>query len=198
MRDSMGSSQVLILNASYEPLHVVSWKRAIQLLFQGKVEVLEESQKKIRTVRITIRMPMVLRLLNYIPLKHKKSIVKFSRTNVFARDEYQCQYCGQDSSKGNLTLDHIVPIVQGGDKTWENIVTSCRGCNQRKGGRTPRQAGMKLIRKPTEPMWLPKAHLPFGFSVLPENWQIYLNIGKTHWEVEIQGDRKKSKKRKKA
>ncbi len=184
----MGGSQVLVLNASYEPVHVVSWKRAIQLLFQGKVEVLEESSREIRTVRVTIRVPMVMRLLQYIPLGKRRNLVRFSRGNVFVRDEFRCQYCGDHFTRNQLTLDHVLPVVQGGKKTWENIVSSCRSCNQKKGGRTPKEAGMHLIRKPAEPRWLPKTHLPYGFTVLPESWKIYLSVGRTNLKVEILSD----------
>src|SRR5262245_29430931 len=127
----------LVLNASFEPLHVVSWQRAIQLLFQGKVEVIEESDREVRTVRFTIKVPAVLRLLQYVPLARKKQLVRFSRTNIFLRDSNVCQYCGGKFNKSYLTLDHVIPIVQGGRKCWENIVTACKPCNQKKGGRTP-------------------------------------------------------------
>src|SRR5690349_9135805 len=113
-------SHALVLNASFEPLHVVSWQRAIQLLFQGKVEVIEESDREIRTVRLTIKVPAVLRLLTYVPLAKKKQIVRFSRINVFLRDNHVCQYCGQTFSKPQLTLDHVIPLVQGGQTSWEN------------------------------------------------------------------------------
>jgi 5-methylcytosine-specific restriction endonuclease McrA len=139
-------SHALVLNASFEPLHIVTWQRAIQLLFQGKVEVVEESDQEVRTVRMTIRVPAVLRLLTYVPLTKKKQIVRFSRANVFLRDHGVCQYCGHQYAKNQLTLDHVIPIVQGGKKSWENIVTACKPCNQRKGGRTPNQAGKYSIR----------------------------------------------------
>jgi 5-methylcytosine-specific restriction endonuclease McrA len=169
-------SHALVLNASFEPLHIVSWQRALQLLFQGKVEVIEESDREVRTVRFTIKVPAVLRLLHYVPLARKKEIVRFSRMNIFLRDQYSCQYCGENFQKGNLTLDHVIPIVQGGKKSWENIVTACKPCNQQKGGRTPAQAGMQLIRKPKQPIWLPTASLQFGISRTPERWQIYLKL----------------------
>jgi 5-methylcytosine-specific restriction endonuclease McrA len=167
----------LVLNASFEPLHVVSWQRAIQLLFQGKVEVVEESEQEIRTVRITMKMPAVLRLLKYVPLGGRKNIVRFSRTNIFLRDRNVCQYCGDKFNKAHLTLDHVVPIVQGGRKCWENIVTACKPCNQTKGGRTPGQASMHLIRKPKQPLWLPAANLTFGVTKTPERWKLYLHLG---------------------
>src|SRR6185503_9167047 len=97
-------SHALVLNASFEPLHIVTWQRAIQLLFQGKVEVVEESDHEVRTVRLTIKVPAVLRLLNYVPLARKKELVRFSRINIFLRDQYTCQYCGARSNKTHLTL----------------------------------------------------------------------------------------------
>lgn len=169
-------SHALVLNASYEPLHIVTWQRAIQLLFQGKVEVVEESDREVRTVRITIKVPAVLRLINYVPLARKKNIVRFSRVNIFLRDENRCQYCGTSFNRTHLTLDHVIPIVQGGRKCWENIVTACKPCNQRKGGRTPAQAGMQLIRKPRQPTWLPTASLQLGVSRTPDRWKIYMKL----------------------
>src|SRR3954471_5469631 len=116
-------SHALVLNASFEPLHIVPWQRAIQLLFQGKVEVVEESEQEVRTVRFTIKLPAVLRLLKYVPLRGKRAIVRFSRANIFLRDQHVCQYCGDRFNRTHLTLDHVIPIVQGGEKNWENIVT---------------------------------------------------------------------------
>ncbi len=173
---TLSMSQALILNASFEPLHIVSWQRAVQLLFQGKVEVVEEYEHTIRTVRVSIRMPAVLRLLKYVPTKQKQNVIRFSRPNVFLRDHNICQYCGQKFSKTHLTLDHVIPAVQGGPKTWQNIVTACKPCNQRKGGRTPQQAGMHLIRKPRYPTWLPATNLNIGITVTPRSWRIYLQV----------------------
>src|SRR3954464_1759669 len=92
--EEMGAN-TLVLNASFEPLHVVTWQRAIQLLFQGKVEVVEESDHEVRTVRLTIKVPGVLRLISYVPLARKKQIVRFSRINIFLRDNHICQYCNR-------------------------------------------------------------------------------------------------------
>lgn len=166
----------LVLNASFEPLQIVTWQRAIQLLFQGKVEVIEESELEVRTVRLTIRVPAVLRLLEYIPLKKRKQVVRFSRTNVFIRDQHRCQYCGQKFNKTHLTLDHVRPVVQGGGKSWENIVTACKPCNQRKGGRTPQQAKMGLVRTPFRPTWLPATAIHMTVSRTPDRWKIYMNV----------------------
>lgn len=170
----------LVLNASFEPLHLVSWQKALQLLFQGKVEVIEESEKEIRTVRLTIRIPAVLRLLEYVPLKKKKRLIRFSRPNVLLRDHHRCQYCGLKYSKAQLTLDHVIPVVQGGGKNWKNIVTACKPCNQKKGGRTPAQAKMNLIRAPREPEWLPRIgianRLEVGLVKLDESWKPYFRL----------------------
>lgn len=175
-------SHTLVLNASFEPLHVVSWQRAIQLLFQGKVEVIEESDHEVRTVRLTIKVPAVLRLLSYVPLTRKKNLVRFSRLNIFLRDNYICQYCGGKFQKAALTLDHVIPIVQGGNKSWENIVTACKPCNQKKGGRTPAQAAMHLIRKPKQPTWLPSAHFQVGISRAPDRWKVYFRLDRPNPE----------------
>jgi 5-methylcytosine-specific restriction endonuclease McrA len=185
-------SHALVLNASFEPLHIVSWQRALQLLFQGKVEVIEESEQEVRTVRFTIKVPAVLRLLSYIPLKKKKDIIRFSRLNIFLRDKNTCQYCGQNFSRLQLTLDHVVPLVQGGGTSWENIVTACKPCNQTKGGRTPAQAGLHLIRKPSQPRWLPRTHLQLGVTLHSERWQIYMKLdrpkSKSHSDPESDPD----------
>jgi len=183
----------LVLNASFEPLHIVSWQRALQLLFQGKVEVVEESEKEIRTVRFTIKVPAVLRLLSYVPLQRKKEIIRFSRANIFVRDHSVCQYCGEKFGRSHLTLDHVIPIVQGGGKSWENIVTACKPCNQRKGGRTPAQANMNLIKRPKRPKWLPSTTLQVGATITPERWKIYLRLesggsGLDHDELDPDGE----------
>lgn len=185
-------SHALILNASFEPLQIVPWQKAIQLLFQGKVEVVEESDQVVRTVRISIKVPAVLRLLKYIPQTKKTPFVRFSRTNVFLRDRFRCQYCGKTCSKHQLTLDHVIPVSQGGAKSWKNIVTACIECNQRKGGRTPAQAGLKLVREPKHPTSLSGVKLHFGLRVMPEKWKIYLTFTKSY-EFSTPSDGKKGK-----
>jgi len=169
---------VLVLNASFEPLQIVNWQKAMQLLFQGKVEVIEEYDREVRTVTMSFKIPSVLRLLNFIPLARKKHIIRFSRANVFLRDGFTCQYCGRKRQRTELTLDHVVPSVQGGKKSWENIVTACIQCNQRKGGRTPAEANMRLITKPTRPEFLPTFTIRFSLQSAPERWKVYLS-----WQV---------------
>ena len=174
----------LVLNASYEPINIISWKRALTLLYQGKVEVLAEYDREIRSISFTIKLPSVLRLLKYVKIRKRFQHVKFCRANIYARDNHICQYCGRKCSTEDLTFDHVIPIVKGGGKTWDNIVTCCFECNHKKGGRTPEEAGMHLIRKPGTPDWVPTMlHITIGFSNAPEAWRNYF-----YWNVELEGE----------
>ncbi len=143
------------------------------LLFQGKVDVIEEHDACVRTVRFTYKLPSVLKLRNFVRT-FAQSYIRFSRENIYIRDGHKCQYCGEKFNPKSLTLDHVVPVVQGGEKTWENIVTACVPCNQKKGGRTPHQAAMKLLKKPTTPQWLPTVQVRFSFAEAPASWRSYL------------------------
>ena len=176
--------RTLVLNATYEPLNVISWKRALSLLYQGKVEVLAEYDREVKSIRFTIRMPSVLRLLQYVKVRRRAHHVKFSRANIYARDHHTCQYCGRKCPTEDLTFDHVIPIVKGGSKTWNNIVTCCFHCNHRKGGPPPEEAGMHLIRTPKEPEWVPSVlHLTIGIRSAPESWRDFL-----YWNIELEGD----------
>ena len=174
----------LVLNASYEPINIISWKRALHLLCLGKVEVLAEYDCEIRSVSFTVKLPSVLRLLKYVKIRKANQKVKFSRANIYARDQHTCQYCGEKCSAENLTFDHVIPIVMGGTKTWENIVTCCIDCNHRKGGRTPEKAGMALIRRPKEPEWIPSMlRITIGFRNAPQAWRDFV-----YWNIELESD----------
>lgn len=159
--------RALLLNASFQPLQVIPWQKALQLFFSGKVEVVESSDRTIRSVSISIKMPIVIRLLKYIPQK-RKNVVRFTRNNIFLRDHYTCQYCLRRPPYSQLTMDHVNPIVKGGGKTWENIVTACRTCNVKKGGRTPDEAQMRLKHQPKQPIWLPFMGLNIDFTNSPD------------------------------
>ena len=143
--------QTLVLNATYEPLRVVPWQKAITLLFQGKVEVIAVYDREIRGVTVRVRLPSVLRLLRHVRMKRSFAEVPFSRANVYARDEHACQYCGERFPPSQLTFDHVVPVARGGRKDWDNIVTCCIPCNRRKGDLLPEQAGLRLVRRPAPP-----------------------------------------------
>ena len=170
--------QVLLLNITYEPLRIINWKKAITLLFLGKVEVIEEYNKDIHAVSFTIKLPSVVRLLNLV--KRPKSPVKFSRQNIYARDRYQCQYCGKRFPSEELTYDHVVPKSRGGKTQWTNIVTCCVDCNRLKGGRTPSEASMTLVRKPSRPTWVPVIRVTVGYKEIPDTWRDYL-----YWNIEL-------------
>jgi 5-methylcytosine-specific restriction endonuclease McrA len=141
---------VVVLNAGYEFMGLVSWRRAMTLMFSGKVEVIKESESVVRTVSRTFRIPAVIRLLKFIRQMYRRE-VPFSRKNVLVRDVFTCQYCGHYFASNELTVDHVIPKVQGGENRWNNVVACCRICNVKKGGRTPRQAGMSLVRQPFKP-----------------------------------------------
>lgn len=169
----------LLLNASYEPLRIIPWKKALTLLFAGKVEVIDEYDHEVHSVTFSVRLPSICRLIKYARIR-KRSRVKFSRANIYARDGYSCQYCGNRFPSEDLTFDHVIPVARGGQKKWDNIVTACFRCNHRKGGRTPLQAGMELIREPTEPRWLPAYHITFRIKSPPDSWRDYL-----YWNIEL-------------
>ena len=130
---------VIVLNATYEFLGVVSWKRAMVLLFNGKVEVVKESDRIVQSISQSFRVPAVVRLIKFIRQIYRRE-VPFSRRNILIRDGHICQYCGSEFSSGELTIDHIVPKAHKGPNDWTNVVACCRACNMKKGDRTPRQA----------------------------------------------------------
>lgn len=161
-------STTLVLDQGYRPHRVVSWQRAVTMLFQGKVEIVEEYDEEIRSVSIVIKMPAVVRLLRAVS---RKRAVKFSRINVATRDDFRCQYCGVKKVLRKLTYDHVVPRSRGGRTTWENIVMSCYGCNEKKRNRTPAEAGMRLRTKPVKPKSLPVVVFRIDpQATLPEQW----------------------------
>lgn len=162
---------VLLLSSSFEPLRIISWQHAVSLCFLGKVEVLEEYDKNIRSVSLVIKAPAVIRLLRYFRAGRKSP--PLSRSNILARDNFTCQYCGKELGAREATLDHVKPRSQGGKTTWENIVCCCTHCNRRKGGRTPREARMTLLKKPVKPDWLPVLHIKLHGQV-PNAWRTFL------------------------
>ena len=181
-------SETLVLNATYEPVARVTWQRAISLLFSGKVEVVEQyDDKTIRSVTFEVRMPSVVRFLRL--LKRRKPVIRFSRENVYARDNGKCQYCTRKITRAEATYDHVVPRAQGGRTGWDNIVISCVPCNQTKGGRTPEQARMKLSVRPIKPAKLPDTlRLTFMWEKgMPHSWKNWLR-DMTYWHGSLDED----------
>ena len=120
-----------------------------------------------RSVSVSFKLPSVIRLLRYIRIKTRFDYVPFSRANIYARDQHTCQYCGDAFPTSELTFDHVVPVAQGGRKDWENIVTCCVTCNRRKGGRTPAEAGMRLIRHAEAPDSAPAVRITLACATPP-------------------------------
>jgi 5-methylcytosine-specific restriction endonuclease McrA len=160
--------QVLVLNASYEPLNVCTVRRAHVLVYKGKAEIVEEHDVPLRSATSTFTRPHVIRLLHYIRVPRSVQR-KISRRALFARDGWRCVYCG---SAGRLTLDHVVPRSRGGDSVWENVVTSCAPCNMRKGNRLPHEVSMTLHTPPRPPS--PQLFIRLAAPKIPNTWTPYL------------------------
>jgi 5-methylcytosine-specific restriction endonuclease McrA len=145
--------RVLVLNASYEPLQLISIRRAVVLLLQEKAELVEATAQYLRAQGLAFEIPLVIRLVRYIRIPRRLRL-PCSRRGVLIRDRETCQYCGVQPGRTHLTVDHIVPRSRGGQTTWENVVAACRDCNHRKGGRTPEEAHMVLLSKPRQPQYV--------------------------------------------
>jgi 5-methylcytosine-specific restriction endonuclease McrA len=161
--------KVLLLNASYEPLNVCTWKRAVSLMLKGKAEEVEYTEKLINR---TISTPSVIKLRYYVAVPYKE--LPFSKKNVLLRDNHTCQYCGKKAKE--LTVDHIIPKSKGGGNSWENLVTACAECNCKKANRTPQEAGMKLVKNPLKP----PNNMRFEFDRYNNNnklWEKYILAG---------------------
>lgn len=197
---SILTTKVLVLNRSYFPVHVTSVRRAVCLLYQGIAKAVDHQYRTfdfnswsdlssalhddtISLVDRVIRVPRVILLIGYDRVPKRQ--VRFSRFNVFSRDNNTCQYCGEKLPRSELNLDHVIPRSQGGLSTWENMVCSCFTCNRVKGGRMPEEAGMRLIRKPFRPEWTPFMLETFSFKRYHE-WRPYLNmVDAAYWNAEL-------------
>ncbi len=164
------SRQVLVLNATYEPMNVCSLHRAVVLLLKGKAETVESSGAVLRSERASFTAPAVIRLVDYVRIP-KTDGRRVSRRAILARDGFRCQYCG---STRHLTIDHIIPRSRGGSSSWENVVTSCAPCNVRKGACLPNEVGMWPSRKPRPPV--PGDFVLAAQRVIPESWRPYLDL----------------------
>jgi 5-methylcytosine-specific restriction endonuclease McrA len=160
---------VLVLNASYEPLNVCTIRRAHVLVWKGKAEVIEQLNLPLRSATTTYPWPHVIRLTTYVRVPRTVQR-KISRRALFARDGWQCVYCG--TTAGRLTLDHVIPRSRGGESVWENVVTSCAPCNMKKGNRLPEEVSMALRAKPRPPA--PVLFIHLATPRIPNGWQPYL------------------------
>ncbi|WNM70129.1 HNH endonuclease [Myxococcus phage Mx1] len=177
-------TDVLVLNAAYQPVSVVTWQKAIIKLYavkaKDRVEIVSSyPDRQIRSASAEMPMPSVVRHIKFT--RHAAKGIKFSRDNVWARDRGRCQYCGLQVSRSSYTYDHVLPKSKGGKTNWVNIVTACSRCNGRKGGRTPQEAKMKLVSVPVQPAFLPAEFKP-GMRWLPgmpEEWKVW--FGQDYW-----------------
>lgn len=140
--------QVLVLSETFQPLYTCGAERAILLLFRGKAVSVQDSDDVMRSPSMVIRVPRAIRLLVKAMLHHCRAVYKPNRQGIFRRDKGVCQYCG---CRGNITIDHVMPKSRGGGDTWENLVTACFACNNKKGNKNPEEAGMRLLRPPKAP-----------------------------------------------
>jgi len=161
---------VLVLNQNYEPLDVCRVRRAVVLLYQGKAEMLENGLGFIHSASYSFPMPSVIKLAYFI--KRPRPQKKLTRFEIFRRDHYTCQYCGKETRQ--LTLDHVIPRYRGGQHSWENVVSACVACNRRKAGRTPGEAGMRLLNRPSLPKGNIPFYIPYSYSQTRDEWQKYL------------------------
>jgi 5-methylcytosine-specific restriction endonuclease McrA len=200
------NSSVLILNRQYMAVHVVNVRRAFSLLVKELAEVIhiedgqyanydfeswreiselkarfkEPHEDWIRSVNFEIQVPRIMRLLYYDRLPKQR--VRLNRRNIFARDDGRCQYCGKRFPSSELSLDHVIPTCRGGTTTWENLVCACVRCNVRKGGRTPQEANMKLIREPVRPKRSPLLSIKLG-NPKYASWKSFLDAA--YWSVDL-------------
>jgi 5-methylcytosine-specific restriction endonuclease McrA len=163
-------SRVLVLNATYEPINVCTVRRAAVLVLKEKAEVLEHAEAQLRSERMSMDRPMVIRLVTYVRIPRDAHRRKITRKAVLARDSWTCQYCG--ARKPGLTVDHVIPRSRGGESVWENIVASCAPCNRRKGNRLPREVKMHPRSRPKAPG--PTVFIRIAAPSIPAAWQQYL------------------------
>jgi 5-methylcytosine-specific restriction endonuclease McrA len=182
------STQVLVVNRHLQAVHITTARRAFVLLWTDVARALDEAwvahdfarwsalvpnggELSLGTSRGAIRIPRVVQLLSYDRMP--RATVRLTRRNVYLRDGHTCQYCARIATPRDLNLDHVMPRSRGGPMTWENVVCSCRVCNLRKGGRTPAEANMRLMRKPTRPRWSPILALALS-PKRPREWEPFL------------------------
>ena len=163
---------VLVLNASYEPINVCAARRALVLVLKGVAAAEEVTHHHVSSARNALRLPSVIRLLEYRRIPHQSRAL--SRKNILMRDRYTCQYCHKTLPSAELTLDHVIPRSRAGETTWENLVACCHPCNNRKGSRTPEEAGFRLLRPPRPFSMHTSRHLMRMLGNADDQWRKYL------------------------
>lgn len=184
MLASPESCPALVLNAdfrplSYFPLSIWPWQEAVKAVFLGRVNIVSEYDRLVHSPTLTMRLPSVVSLKEYIPAARRPA---FTRFNVFLRDRFTCQYCGIRSAAEGLTFDHVVPKSRGGKTTWSNVVAACEPCNLRKGGMMPADAHMFPRHRPRQPTTqeLQENGRAYPPNYLHESWRDFL-----YWDSEL-------------
>lgn len=199
----MLNAHVLVLNRNFQPVNVIGVRRALCMLYIGVARALDRQYNQfdfsswaalrselgddhIGGVVRRIRIPRIVVLQAYdrVPVGR----IRFSRHNIFVRDDHTCQYCGKALARRHLNLDHVIPRSRGGKTNWENVVASCIPCNFKKGGRTPNEAGIRLQRKPRKPRWADLVHPP-RLRARYREWLPFLNpVDASYWNTELESD----------
>jgi 5-methylcytosine-specific restriction endonuclease McrA len=195
------NTKVLVLNRSFLPIHITSVRRAFSLLYQGIAHAVSEQYQtfdfdswsalsvsvhddSVGMIDRVIRVPRVILLVAYDRVPRRQ--VRFSRFNIYARDRNTCQYCARQFSRSDLNIDHVSPRSRGGLSTWDNVVCSCLACNRKKGGQTPDEARMKLLKTPRRPEWTPFMLETFSMRRYRE-WLPYLStVDVSYWNTELE------------
>jgi 5-methylcytosine-specific restriction endonuclease McrA len=164
------NGRVLVLNASYEAINVCTVRRAAVLILKDRAEMLERGERSLHAETFEMPRPTVIRLTTYVRVPRDAHSRKITRRAIFARDQWECQYCG--TSHPQLTVDHVIPRSKGGPSSWDNVVTCCAPCNRRKGDRLPKHANMHPRSKPAPPSSTIFVHV--AVPKVPEVWQQYL------------------------
>lgn len=183
---------VLVLNRSYVPVQITSYKKVMGLIVQDHARSLDREfisypfddwlsftianghgYQKLHTVKFPVALPEIIVLTRYNRLPNRD--VKFTRQNVFSRDHHVCQYCGRQFKRDELEIEHVIPKCQGGRSTWDNVVSACSECNARKANRTPEEAGMKLKRKPQRPKWVSVLNNHVRSGRMCISWQHFMD-----------------------
>jgi 5-methylcytosine-specific restriction endonuclease McrA len=167
------NARVLVLNATYEPVHICNVRRAVVMIFKGVAVLQEPARFALRSVSASLAAPSVIRLIHYVHLPFQKKKLA-SKNNILIRDRYVCQYCGKPLRSHEITLDHIVPKSRGGESNWENLAACCPRCNVRKGSKLPEEAGLKLIKDPRNGSAYHFLHLLRHYGSVDERWRKYL------------------------
>lgn len=166
------STRVLVLNSTYEPIHICNVRRAVVMIFKGVAVLQEPALFSLRSVNASLTAPSVIRLIHFIHIPYRKKLA--SKSNILIRDRYVCQYCGKPLKSQEITLDHILPRSRGGESNWENLATCCPRCNVKKGSKLPEEAGLTLLKDPRNGSSFHFIHLLRHYGSVDEKWRKYL------------------------